>query len=151
MDLILWRHADAFEARYGEADAERTLTPKGEEQAALMGRWLHSVLPADTRILVSPAKRTQQTAAALGRDFETVSALSSGASVRTVLEKAGWPRSKQPVLIVGHQPTVGLVAARLMCGFEQYWSVQKAGVWWLRGERDDGQATLVTMRVPELA
>jgi len=150
MDLILWRHADAFEARYGQADADRELTPKGEEQAAFMGQWLDSVLTADTRILVSPARRTQQTAAALGRPFETSPAVASGASVKSVLEAVGWPRSKQPVLVVGHQPTIGLTAARLMCGFEQYWSVHKAGVWWLHGERDDGQATLVTMRVPGL-
>jgi len=36
MDLILWRHAEAFEAEGEEADMNRSLTPRGERQAARM-------------------------------------------------------------------------------------------------------------------
>jgi phosphohistidine phosphatase len=148
MDLLLWRHADAFDARPGEDDAQRALTPQGEQQAQRIGRWLASVLPGDARILVSPAKRTQQTAGALGRPFETVQALASGASVAAVLQAAGWPRSRQPVLVVGHQPTLGLAASMLMCGTPQHWSVARASVWWLRAEHH-GRARLVAVRSPE--
>ena len=38
MDLILWRHAEAEDARAGQDDLERALTPKGERQAAAHGR-----------------------------------------------------------------------------------------------------------------
>jgi phosphohistidine phosphatase len=150
MDLLLWRHADAFDARPGEDDLQRRLTPEGERQAERIGRWLADVLPADARILVSPARRTQQTAAALGRTFETVPAIASGASAAAVLQAAGWPRAPKPVLVVGHQPTLGLVAAMLMCGTAQHWSVPRASVWWLRAEHD-GRARLVAMRSPEHA
>jgi phosphohistidine phosphatase len=150
MDLLLWRHAEAFDARFGEDDLQRALTPRGQEQAARIGRWLNEVLPADARVLASPAKRTQQTVQALGRPFETVPAVVSGASAREVLEAAGWPRAGGTVLVVGHQPTLGRVAARLMCGSEQYWHVPKASVWWLRAEGDE-HATLVAMRSPEHA
>jgi phosphohistidine phosphatase len=150
MDLLLWRHADAFDARPGEDDLQRALTPEGERQAERIGRWLAGVLPADARILVSPAKRTQQTAAALGRPFHTEPAVVSGASPGAVLQAAGWPQGRQPVLVVGHQPTMGLVASLLMCGSAQYWSVPRASVWWLRADHD-GRARLVAMRAPEHA
>jgi phosphohistidine phosphatase len=39
MDLILWRHAEAFEMREPvQDDLDRALTPKGERQAAAHGR-----------------------------------------------------------------------------------------------------------------
>ena len=148
MDLLLWRHADAFDARAGEDDLQRALSPKGLEQAARMARWLQRVLPDDTRIIASPALRTQQTAQALGRPVETVPALVSGAAVPAVLQAAQWPQARRTVLVVGHQPTMGLVAAWLMSGQPQYWWVQKAAVWWLRSERDE-RATLLAMRTPE--
>ena len=150
MDLLLWRHADARDARSGEDDLQRPLTPQGEHQAERIGRWLAAVLPADTQILVSPARRTQETAQALGRPFQTSQMLAPDASVAAVLQAAGWPGARRPVLVVGHQPTLGLVASSLMCGTAQHWSVPRASVWWLRSE-DGGTASLVGMRAPEHA
>ena len=40
MDLILWRHAEAFDLAEGGTDLERMLTPRGEKQAARMAAWL---------------------------------------------------------------------------------------------------------------
>src|ERR1700710_3079704 len=54
MDLILWRHAEAFEMREVEDDMKRALTPKGERQAQRMAEWLGQRLAHSTRILVSP-------------------------------------------------------------------------------------------------
>lgn len=151
MDLILWRHAQAHalppdgadltnEATFDLArDLTRELTPKGEKQAERMAAWLNQRLPDTTRILVSPARRTQQTAQALGRAFKTVASLSPLASVDDLLDAARWPRSRDPVLIVGHQPTLGLLAARLMTGQDQAWSVRKGAVWWLRHRERDGE------------
>jgi len=65
MDLILWRHAEAFELRELTDDLDRALTPKGERQAQRMAGWLNRQLPAGARVLASPARRAQQTAAAL--------------------------------------------------------------------------------------
>ena len=108
MDLILWRHADAED---GMLDDARKLTAKGEKQAQKMGRWLKSHLQEGARILVSPAKRAQQTASAMGLEFETTREVGTGASVISVMATAGWPNAKGAVVVVGHQPTLGRIAA----------------------------------------
>ena len=139
MDMILWRHAEAFEARDVEDDLDRALTPKGERQAQRMAAWLNRQLPASTRVLVSPARRAQLTAAALERKFKTVAALAPEATVEALLHSVRWPEAREPVLVVGHQPTLGLVAAYLLSGEPQAWSVRKGGVCWLRArQRDTG-------------
>jgi phosphohistidine phosphatase len=140
MDLILWRHA---EAEPGEPDLGRRLTAKGIRQAERMAKWLDRHLPATTRVLSSPADRTQQTALALKRKFRVVPDLAPGASPAAVLAAAGWPDAREPVLIVGHQPTLGEVAAFLLSGEEAPWSVRKGGVWWLSNRARNGDSSVV--------
>jgi len=139
MDLILWRHAEAEDSI---PDMARALTPKGEEQAQAMAAWLHKRLPADARVVVSPARRTQQTANALaklsknkGEDFVTLAAVAPGASARDVMAAAGWPDAGGTVLVVGHQPTLGEVAGLLLAGKGLSFSTKKGAIWWLR-QRD---------------
>jgi phosphohistidine phosphatase len=143
MDLILWRHAEAFEAEGAQDDLERALTPKGERQAQRVAAWLGRQLPASAKVMVSPARRTQQTADALDRKFKTVAALAPGEGVEALLSAVRWPDAREPVLVVGHQPTLGLAAAYLVTGQAQAWSVRKGGVWWLRGRERDGQVQVV--------
>lgn len=159
MDLILWRHAQAQALPMDEAmhidpaqDLARCLTPKGERQAERMAQWLNQRVPESVRVLVSPARRTQQTAMALGRSFKTVQSLNPQASVDDLLLAARWPRAKDPVLIVGHQPTLGLLAARLLTGQDLEWAIRKGAVWWLRGRERDGvlQVTLHAVQPPDL-
>jgi phosphohistidine phosphatase len=115
MDLILWRHADAGQPLDDAVlDLQRPLSPKGVKHAARMADWLQRVLPERTRVLASPALRCQQTAQALGRAFDTRDTLGPGGGVRALLALAGWPDRQRPVLIVGHQPTLGATAAWLM-------------------------------------
>ena len=140
MDLILWRHA---EAEPGEPDLGRRLTAKGQKQAERMGAWLDHHLPEGTRVLVSPADRAQQTALGLKRKFKTVPEIGPGASVAAVLTAAGWPDAREPALIVGHQPTLGAVAAFLLSGEEASWAVRKGAAWWL-SNRDRGGASIET-------
>ena len=140
MDLILWRHA---EAEPGEPDLGRRLTAKGVQQAERMAKWLDRHLPATTRILSSPADRAQQTALALKRKFRVVPDLAPGASAAAVLGAAGWPDAREPVLIVGHQPTLGEVAAFLLTEDEACWSVRKGAVWWLSNRVRAGLASTV--------
>jgi phosphohistidine phosphatase len=153
MDLILWRHAEAELLRLGQDDMERGLTPKGERQARRMAAWLDERLPQSTRVLASPALRTQQTARALGRRFKSVDLLAPGRSVDDLLTAAHWPDSGEPVLIVGHQPTLGLAAARLLAGAEQAWTVKKGAVWWLvqRDRFGVAQVALQAVQGPEKA
>ena len=131
MDLILWRHAEAHEAEPGQDDMERALTPKGQKQARRMADWLTSQLPDSCRILVSPALRTLQTVEPLKRKFKIVHELAPGADPEDVLMAANWPNGREPVLVVGHQPTLGQVAALLLSGHPQDWQIKKANAWWL--------------------
>jgi phosphohistidine phosphatase len=152
MDLILWRHAEAFDMDEAQDDLDRTLTSKGERQAARVAAWLNLHLPATTRVLASPAKRTQQTAAALERKFKTVAALAPDGNVEALLHAARWPDAREPVLVVGHQPMLGLAAAYLLAGQPQPWTVRKGAVWWLRAREREGllQVVLHAVVAPEL-
>ena len=139
MDLILWRHAEAVPERPDLPDLDRPLTTKGERQAARMADWLNHRLAHSTRILVSPALRCQQTAKALGKSFKTVEAIRPDVAPESVVAAARWPEANEPVLVVGHQPTLGQVAALLLTGQSQPWAIKKGAVWWLRSrDRENG-------------
>lgn len=159
MDLILWRHAEAHEhpdlltGVPGDAqDLARRLTPRGEKQAARMAAWLDRQLPEGARIWCSPAVRCEQTALALGRKFKTREELLPEGDPLALLELVQWPHGKSPVLVVGHQPTLGRVIARLLNLAEDDCSVKKGALWWLRHrERASGsQTVVVTVQTPEL-
>ena len=152
MDLILWRHAEAADATDGQDDLERALTGRGERQAQRMAQWLGHQLPASTRVLVSPARRTQQTARALDRKFKTVADLAPGGSVEALLMAARWPDARTPVLVIGHQPTLGLGAAYLLSGQTTAWPLRKGAVVWLRHRvrAEERQVLLHAALSPEL-
>ena len=147
MDLILWRHAEAED---GVPDLDRELTPRGVKQAEKVAALLHQYLPSDTRILVSPAKRTQQTIAALTDHFTLAPTIGPGAFAQAVLQAARWPDAGGTVLVVGHQPTLGEVAAQLL-GSHGSLSIKKGGLWWLSRREREGtaQTTLRLAIAPE--
>jgi len=138
MDLILWRHAEAEDAYPGLSDLERALTSKGQKQARRMGQWLNAQLPESCRILVSPAVRTLQTVEALGRKYKIHADLAPGADASDLMKAANWPNNKDSVMIVGHQPTLGQLAALLMSGEDNEWDIKKASAWWF-SQREPGE------------
>ena len=141
MDLILWRHAEAEPATADITDQLRRLTGKGQKQAAKIAGWLDSVLPDSCRILVSPSTRTRETVAALaatGRKFKILPELAPGADVDSVLRAANWPHSREAVLIVGHQPYLGQVAASLTAPAHASFSIRKGNVWWIAQKQREG-------------
>ena len=147
MDLILWRHAEAFEARADQPDVDRALTPKGERQAQRMAEWLNQRLAHSTRILVSPAVRCQQTAKALGKKFKTATELSPDGNGEALLKSARWPDASEPVLVIGHQPTLGLVASYLLSEMPQPFTIKKGAVWWIRGRNREDTAQVILQAV----
>lgn len=159
MDLILWRHAEAVDhpdlehGQPGDAqDLARRLTPRGEKQAARMAAWLDRQLPNGARILASPAQRTEQTALALGRKFKMRDEIAPEADPQALLELVQWPGGKSPVVVVGHQPTLGRVIARLLDLNEEDCTMKKGSLWWLRHRERNGawQTVIVTVQTPEL-
>lgn len=153
MDLILWRHAEAEPASEILDDLDRKLSPKGIKQAAKMACWLDSTLPESCKILVSPSVRTRQTMAALERKFKVVQQLGPAATAETVLRIANWPDSREPVLILGHQPYLGQVAASLIAPLQLECPVRKANVWWISQKikaQGEVQTYLKAIMTPDL-
>jgi phosphohistidine phosphatase len=156
MDLILWRHADAEDLEEtdegGGTDLSRRLTSKGERQASRMAAWLDRQLPEGVRIWCSPAVRTEQTVIALGRKYRAREELGPDRTADDLLAVARWPDSRQPVLVVGHQPTLGRVVSRLLGMREPDCAIRKGTVWWLRQREREGQVqtVLLTVQTPEL-
>lgn len=147
MDLILWRHAEAEEAAAGLPDIKRRLTERGEKQARQVAKWLTPRLPARLRILVSPAERAQQTAHALAMPFELEPAIGVGADAVELLAAAGWPEQSGAVLLVGHQPSLGRLAALLLSGEEADWTVKKGAVWWFSNRTRQGETQTILRAV----
>jgi len=154
MDLVLWRHA---EAETGEPDEGRKLTAKGEKQARRMAEWLHNRLPDSARIYASPARRAQQTAAPLAdvahRKIKTLEALAPGATADEVLEAIGWNGGKGVLVVIGHQPTLGRVASRVLLRRDEEWAIKKGGVVWISHRESPGgsEPILRVAMSPDLA
>jgi len=133
-NLILWRHADAEMANIAmgvEDDMARELTPKGKQQAKVMAHWLHPHLPKNLLLLSSPAVRAFETAEALKFNINVHQALKPGAALQDVLSALENIKSPtQNLLIVGHQPWLGLLAAHLTGCAEM--NIKKGAIWWLR-------------------
>ncbi len=146
MELILWRHAEAEDGGAG-GDMARALTKRGKKQAERMGEWLKPRLSDEWRVLSSPATRAVQTAKGLGIEFEEREALGPGASAAAILREAGWPDAKRSVVIVGHQPTLGEAAARIL-GVRGDVGIRKAAVWWFAAR--NGESALRCVIDPDL-
>jgi len=148
MDLILWRHADAENSI---PDRDRKLTPEGRERAERVAKWLTGRLPGTYRVLASPARRAQETAAALTGGFETLDSLAVGASAEAVLEAAGWSKGgDELVIVVGHQPTLGETAMLALTGHAAPLDLAKGALMWLRRNAHRNEVSVHAAISPEL-
>ncbi len=118
MRLYLVRHA---EAAPGEPDDLRSLTPEGRTAARKVGKHLAAADPLPAAVLTSPLLRARQTgeeiADAVGVESTPDDRLAPGAStgdVRAVLAS----QSGEAVVVVGHQPDCGRIAAEISGGPE---------------------------------
>ena len=152
MDLVLWRHAQAHDGVGEGDDLARTLTSRGEKHASRMGTWLDGHLPESTRVMVSPARRTVQTAMALGRDYKIKQELAPDCTAAQLLALVQWPAAKGTVLVVGHQPVLGQVIAELLGLNITECAVKKGAVWWLRMRTVEAiqKTVVVTVQTPEV-
>jgi len=117
MQLYLVRHAEAAD---GEPDELRPLTAEGRRAARTLGERLAADGVVPDAVLTSPLLRARETGAELARPVglepEPDERLAPGAtaeSVRAAAEERG-----ETVVVVGHQPDCGRVAAELTGGPE---------------------------------
>lgn len=149
-ELILLRHAEALSASSGTDDLDRTLSPRGEQEALAAGRWLaeHGVRP--DRLLCSHAQRTLRTAELAARAVAPSAAIGLAEEVYdatpgellALLDQHADARS---VLLVGHNPGIERLVALLVDGrSDDFRGMPPAGlaVLHLQGALEPGNARL---------
>ena len=117
MRLFLIRHADA---EAGEPDELRRLSPEGREQARALGKRLADEGIRPDAVLTSPLLRARETGEALADALACMSepsdALAPGATAERL--RSAVAGRGETVIVVGHQPDCGEIAAELGDGTE---------------------------------
>jgi phosphohistidine phosphatase len=112
MQLYLVRHADSAP---GEPDELRSLSDEGLEQARELGERLKADGIHPDVVLTSPLLRARETGAALARatgsEAQTDDRLGPGASAEDL--RGAVAERGETVVVVGHQPDCGRIAAAL--------------------------------------
>ncbi len=139
-ELLLLRHGIAEERRPERPDPGRELTAAGRQRTrAVLQRAVALGWKAD-RLLSSPLARAWQTgeiamAVGLAPTLELAQALAPGGDPLPLLP--GWLKSASGeachrLLLVGHEPDLGLLAARLLGATPGSITLRKAGMALLR-------------------
>jgi phosphohistidine phosphatase len=116
--LLLFRHAKAESAEPGKKDLARGLVERGRKDAARIGSYMATHALAPDRVLVSPARRTQETWKCLASAFKpepaatTVEKLYDATPHAILAAIKDTPASAHMLLVIGHNP--GLHEAALM-------------------------------------
>ncbi len=99
-----------------------------------------------------PGRRTEKAVVGVDRKFKRRDKLGPGADPVALQDLVHWPHARAPVLVVGQQPTLGQVIAKLLGLAEDTCPVKKGAVWWLHQRERDGvaQTVLLTVQTPEL-
>jgi phosphohistidine phosphatase len=120
MEVWLLRHAAAEARAPSGRDADRALTAEGIERARRVARGLAALAPEIGLVLTSPYRRARQTAEpaarALGLDgkLRESRALEPGRDPSEILEEIA--QLEESVLLVGHEPHLGVLLGRLVSG-----------------------------------
>lgn len=131
MLIVLFRHgpAGSSDPERWPDDGERPLTEKGKERTLLAAQGLARLIPLPDAVRTSPLKRAAETAKLLGRalgfEIETLDALVPGTSSRRLLESLAKDRANATVVLVGHEPDLGVFAGALLGG--RPLQIKKAG------------------------
>ena len=149
-ELILLRHAEANPAAAGGDDHDRTLSPRGEQEALAAGRWLASHGARPDRVLCSPALRTCRTAElamrALSQDAPVgLAGDIYDATPGELLALLDQHADARCVLLVGHNPGIERLVALLVEGrSDEFRGMPPGGlaVLHLQGALEPGNARL---------
>jgi phosphohistidine phosphatase len=150
--LLLIRHADAGERdpeRWPD-DTQRPLTGKGEKRHAKVARRLARKGCRPSLLLTSPWRRAWQTAEITAEELNSpapiaTDTLASPPSLGRIASAIGARKEDAVVLLVGHEPWMSELAARLLTGQPNGMNIDfpKSGVLGLSLEQvKPGAATL---------
>jgi phosphohistidine phosphatase len=117
--LMLLRHAKTERPEPGKHDRDRKLTKRGRSDAAAIGAYMvHDGLVPDL-VLVSPAKRAEETWGILSAAFAPEVRVVCDeriydASPATLIAVIGETHQAQSLLVVGHNPGLHEIAVQLI-------------------------------------
>jgi phosphohistidine phosphatase len=152
-NIILWRHADAAEFASDQAlydDMARPLTLKGQQQAKKVARWLTEHLPKNINCQCSPALRAFQTGLAINLKVNINPAFKPSANIQQVLN-AMRNINQENILLIGHQPWLGLLLAELAGLANSDVSIKKGAIWWLRQvDAETERYQIISVQSPNL-
>jgi len=119
--ILLMRHAKAESGVPGQRDFDRSLSARGRDDAARMGRVLAKLGSVPDAIVASPAARAKETAEAVARELAFAGTIRME---RALYNAPGdiWlaalrviPAGADSALVVAHSPGIDEAAA-LLCG-----------------------------------
>jgi phosphohistidine phosphatase len=119
MELLIVRHGIAVEpGTGGMSDGERPLTDEGKKKFREAARGLAKILPVPDVLLSSPLVRARQTAEIAAAAWKKVRVVLderlAGGSVDDILSAVSEHAKGDLVVVVGHEPDVSHLAAKLL-------------------------------------
>ena len=134
MIVYLLRHGTAEDLKHPGADAERRLTEKGTLRTALVAKSLMKLGVTFDRIIASPYDRARQTAEITARitehreEIRFDTRLAPNARFADTDELLKENADVEHLLLVGHQPNLGIVAEALCSGGRLALEIRKCSV-----------------------
>lgn len=145
MEILLVRHGHAVDDAPGIGDAGRWLSARGRKITRRVARWLaKNKKRRPALIWTSPLVRATQTAEILAAaasykgEIRALAELSPGRDPGDLLKLLAEERSPGPLALVGHEPSLSVLAAALVSdlGFGGF---KKSGVLALSWENGQGR------------
>lgn len=148
MKLYVMRHGPAEDSSKSGRDFDRKLTPSGVERTRRVAASLGEHGESPRRIIASPLVRAQETARAvvdelgLDLDIETSRDLAPGGPAHGLVDTLVGEGARR-VMLVGHEPDVSHLVARLLGGFHAgFDKAMVVGIRVRQGERPEHRFTL---------
>jgi len=155
MKLFFFRHGIAEPAHSGLRDWDRNLTAEGRTQLQRIGRAMQRMHIKPNVILTSPLVRAYQTAEiiadAFGQEVQTADELQPGCTLDE-LQRLLRRYDAESVMLVGHQPDLSALAARLINADENSLVLKKAGLIRVdvEGRPQAGRGRLAALLTPKM-
>jgi len=126
VNLYIVRHAEALPVGgIITRDADRKLSPRGEEDAALMGRALAHLDPNLEIIVTSPLRRAIETGEIMGEEISdhpimrVTGHLAPGLSANALLRELIALSAGSSIVAIGHQPDMSSFISHLIANNQE--------------------------------
>jgi phosphohistidine phosphatase len=151
MNLYLVQHA---EARAETEDPQRSVSDKGYANVDKTARWLSEKVHPTIHVIIHSGKlRAKQTAEVLADYLAPIGGTKAADGLEPGADPAVWAKRldalTENVMLVGHQPHLGRLVSRLLCGDDSNTTVNftNAGIVCLSRD-DSGAWSIQWMIVP---